>query len=44
VNTAVAQLSAAKARKVLGWQARTRLDDGLARTVEWYRGFLAGSR
>jgi CDP-glucose 4,6-dehydratase len=37
-------LSAAKAQKVLGWQARTRLDDGLARTVDWYRAFIAGSR
>ena len=30
-------LSAAKARSVLGWSARHGLDDGLARTVEWYR-------
>jgi CDP-glucose 4,6-dehydratase len=33
-------LSAAKARSLLGWQARVGLDDGLARTVEWYRGFV----
>lgn len=36
-------LSAAKARKMLGWQPRVGLDDGLARTVEWYRGFIAAA-
>ena len=36
-------LSAAKARKVLGWEARVGLDDGLARTVDWYRGFIANA-
>jgi CDP-glucose 4,6-dehydratase len=34
-------LSAAKARTVLGWEARVGLDDGLTRTVEWYRGYIA---
>jgi CDP-glucose 4,6-dehydratase len=34
-------LSAAKARTLLGWDARVGLDDGLARTVEWYRGYIA---
>jgi len=34
-------LSAEKARTVLGWRAKVGLDDGLARTVEWYRELLA---
>jgi CDP-glucose 4,6-dehydratase len=35
-------LSAKKAREQLGWKPRFTLDDGLARTVEWYRRFLEG--
>ena len=27
----------AKAREVLGWEARVELDEGLARTIAWYR-------
>jgi CDP-glucose 4,6-dehydratase len=34
-------LSAAKARRVLGWSARFTLEDGLARTIQWYREWLA---
>jgi CDP-glucose 4,6-dehydratase len=34
-------LSAAKARQVLGWQPLFTLDEGLRRTIEWYRDFLA---
>jgi CDP-glucose 4,6-dehydratase len=34
-------LSSARAREVLGWQARYTLSRGLAETVDWYRGFLA---
>jgi CDP-glucose 4,6-dehydratase len=33
-------LSAAKARRVLGWEPRTNFSDGLERTVAWYRGEL----
>jgi CDP-glucose 4,6-dehydratase len=36
-------LSAAKARDRLGWHTAVPLHDGLASTVEWYRGLLAGS-
>lgn len=34
-------LASGKARSVLGWSAQVNLDDGLARTVDWYRAFLA---
>jgi CDP-glucose 4,6-dehydratase len=34
-------LSAAKARRVLGWSARYTLDEGLDRTIQWYREWLA---
>jgi len=34
-------LSAAKAREVLGWQPLYTLDDGLSRTISWYREYLA---
>lgn len=33
-------LSAAKAKKVLGWQPAHELKDGLAETVEWYRQYF----
>jgi CDP-glucose 4,6-dehydratase len=33
-------LSAEKARQVLGWQPLFTLDEGLMRTVDWYRKFL----
>jgi CDP-glucose 4,6-dehydratase len=35
-------LSAAKARQVLGWQPRYRLEEALRETVAWYRAFLLG--
>ena len=34
-------LSAAKARKVLGWEPQFTIDEGLDRTIAWYREFLA---
>lgn len=34
-------LNAEKARRVLGWSPLFTLDEGLARTIEWYTGFLA---
>ena len=34
-------LSAAKARAVLKWRPMFTLDEGLARTIDWYRSFLA---
>jgi CDP-glucose 4,6-dehydratase len=33
-------LTAAKARDVLGWSARFTLDEGLDRTIRWYRDWL----
>ena len=36
-------LSAARARHVLGWKAGFSLDEGLRRTIEWYRRFLTAS-
>ena len=33
-------LDATKARRMLGWQPRFNLDEGLTRTIEWYREFL----
>ncbi len=36
-------LSAAKARKVMDWQPLFTLDEGLLKTIEWYREFLRAS-
>lgn len=35
-------LSAKKAREVLGWGPIFTLDEGLVRTVDWYRNFFGG--
>jgi CDP-glucose 4,6-dehydratase len=35
------RVNAQKARELLGWGPAHSLDDGLARSVDWYRGFLA---
>jgi CDP-glucose 4,6-dehydratase len=37
-------LEAARARKLLGWAPRVGLDEGLARTIAWYRRLLAADR
>ena len=37
-------LSAAKARRVLGWKPLFDLDEGLTRTIDWYRGFLGDAQ
>jgi CDP-glucose 4,6-dehydratase len=34
------RLSTDKAKRVLGWQPRVSLDDGLRSTIEWYRSYL----
>ena len=34
-------LDAGKARKVLGWKPKFGMDEGLRRTIKWYREFLA---
>jgi len=36
-------LSAAKARQLLGWQPLFSLDEGLRRTIDWYKTFLGTS-
>jgi CDP-glucose 4,6-dehydratase len=36
----IQSLSAAKARRVLGWRPRYTLEEGLRETIEWYRELL----
>jgi CDP-glucose 4,6-dehydratase len=36
-------LTAAKARKILGWSPLFTIEEGLKRTIEWYRTFLGGT-
>jgi len=35
-------MSAEKAHQVLGWQPLFTMDEGLQRTIDWYKMFLAG--
>ncbi|MFI5372179.1 MAG: NAD-dependent epimerase/dehydratase family protein [Candidatus Eisenbacteria bacterium] len=37
-------LSSERARRVLGWETRYPMEQALAETVAWYRGFLGGPR
>jgi len=36
-------LSAAKARRMLGWQPLFTLEEGLQRTIDWYKDFFGGA-
>jgi GDP-L-fucose synthase len=36
-------LDASRARELFGWKARTSLEDGIARTVAWYRETLVAA-
>jgi CDP-glucose 4,6-dehydratase len=36
-------LSAAAARRELGWKPTFSLDEGLRRTIDWYRAFFSSS-
>lgn len=36
------RLSAEKARRLLGWKTEIGLDEGLSRTIAWYRALLGG--
>jgi CDP-glucose 4,6-dehydratase len=35
------RVSAARAKRILGWQSTTSLEEGLRETIDWYRAFLA---
>jgi CDP-glucose 4,6-dehydratase len=37
-------LTAEKAHRVLGWQPKFTLEQGLAETIEWYRGYLEAQK
>ena len=36
------EVDSSRARSVLGWSPKWRLDEGLARTVDWYRAVASG--
>ncbi len=38
----VRQPDVSRAREVLGWEARVTLEDGIARTAEWFRASMEG--
>lgn len=35
-------LDSSKAKSVLGWESKVALEDGLEKTVKWYKAYLAG--
>jgi CDP-glucose 4,6-dehydratase len=35
-------LDSSKAKSVLGWESKVTLEDGLEKTVNWYKAYLAG--
>jgi CDP-glucose 4,6-dehydratase len=35
-------LDSSKAKSVLGWESKVTLEDGLEKTVKWYKAYLAG--
>ena len=37
------EVDSSRARSVLGWSPVWRLDEGLARTVDWYRQVASGA-
>ena len=37
------EVDSSRARAVLGWSPKWRLDEGLARTVDWHRAVLSGA-
>lgn len=37
-------LDSSKAHKLLGWKAKFGFDEGLSRTIAWYRGYLESSK
>lgn len=37
-------LSSAKARKILGWRPKVALEEGLKKTIYWYRSFLRSGK
>jgi nucleoside-diphosphate-sugar epimerase len=42
VQTLMAENS--RLRKATGWEPRVSLEDGIARTIEWWRGGIASGR
>ena len=37
------RVSAARARRVLGWRPRATIESGLRETIGWYRNYLAAT-
>jgi CDP-glucose 4,6-dehydratase len=38
------RVSAARARRLLGWRPRATIDSGLLETIDWYRSYLKAAR